>query len=55
MREGRDGVVLDSAAAQVRDNRVRGIFITWLERLTAFRDIPTLAECKIAPRLGEFD
>jgi tripartite-type tricarboxylate transporter receptor subunit TctC len=33
-----------SAAAQVRDNRVRGIAITGLERFPAFPDIPTLAE-----------
>jgi tripartite-type tricarboxylate transporter receptor subunit TctC len=36
--------VLASAAAQVRDNRVRGIAITGLERFPAFPDIPTLAE-----------
>jgi hypothetical protein len=49
LSEGRDGVFLDSAAAQVRDNHVRGIVIVWLERFTTFRDIPTLAECEIAP------
>jgi tripartite-type tricarboxylate transporter receptor subunit TctC len=36
--------VLASAAAQVRDNRVRGIALTGLERFPAFPDIPTLAE-----------
>ena len=36
--------VLASAAAQVRDNRVRGIAITGLERFPAFPDMPTLAE-----------
>ncbi|MBR0669545.1 Bug family tripartite tricarboxylate transporter substrate binding protein [Neoroseomonas soli] len=36
--------VLASAAAQVRDNRVRGIAITGLERFPAFPNIPTLAE-----------
>jgi tripartite-type tricarboxylate transporter receptor subunit TctC len=38
------GAVRASAAAQVRDNRVRGIAITGLERFPAFPDIPTLAE-----------
>lgn len=36
--------VLASAAAQVRDNRVRGIAVTGLERFSAFPDLPTLAE-----------
>ncbi|MBR0652941.1 tripartite tricarboxylate transporter substrate binding protein [Roseomonas terrae] len=36
--------VLASAAAQVRDERVRGIAITGLERFPAFPNIPTLAE-----------
>jgi len=36
--------VLASAAGQVRDNRVRGMAITGLERFPAFPDIPTLAE-----------
>jgi len=53
--EGRDRVVLDSAAAKVRCNRVRGIAITGLERFTAFPDIPTLAECEIAWELGNCD
>ena len=39
--------VLASAAAQVRDNRVRGIALTGLERFPAFPDIPTLAESGI--------
>lgn len=36
--------VLASAAAQVRDNRVRGIALTGLDRFPTFPDIPTLAE-----------
>ena len=39
--------VLASAAAQVRDNRVRGIAVTGLERFSAFPDLPTLAESGI--------
>lgn len=39
--------VLASAAAQVRDERVRGIAITGLERFPAFPNIPTLAESGI--------
>jgi tripartite-type tricarboxylate transporter receptor subunit TctC len=39
--------VLASAAAQVRDNRVRGIALTGLERFPAFPEIPTLAESGI--------
>ncbi len=39
--------VLASAAAQVRDNRVRGIAITGLERFPAFPNTPTLAESGI--------
>ena len=39
--------VLASAAAQVRDNRVRGIALTGLERFPAFPDLPTLAESGI--------
>jgi tripartite-type tricarboxylate transporter receptor subunit TctC len=53
--EGRDGVVLDFAAAQVRDNRVRGIFITLMARFTKFPDIPTLAEYGSTWRLGKCD
>jgi hypothetical protein len=53
--EGCDGVVLDSAAAKLRSNRVRGIVITGLERFTGFPDIPTLAECETAWRLGKCD
>ncbi|HEY4252415.1 MAG TPA: tripartite tricarboxylate transporter substrate-binding protein [Roseomonas sp.] len=36
--------VLASAAGQVRDNRVRGVALTGLQRFPAFPDIPTLAE-----------
>ncbi|MDB5316465.1 MAG: Tripartite-type tricarboxylate transporter, receptor component TctC [Rhodospirillales bacterium] len=36
--------VLASAAAQVRDNRVRGIAVTGTERFSAFPELPTLAE-----------
>lgn len=36
--------VLASAAGQVRDNRVRGIAITGLDRFPALPNIPTLAE-----------
>ncbi|MBR0656533.1 Bug family tripartite tricarboxylate transporter substrate binding protein [Plastoroseomonas arctica] len=39
--------VLASAAAQVRDNRVRGIAVTGLERFSAFPELPTLAESGI--------
>jgi tripartite-type tricarboxylate transporter receptor subunit TctC len=53
LREGRDGVALDAAAAQVRDNHVRSIFITGLEHFTAFPDIPTLVECGTTWQLGE--
>ncbi len=36
--------VLASAAAQVRDGRVKGLAVTGRERFPAFPDIPTLAE-----------
>jgi hypothetical protein len=55
LREGRDGVVLDFAAVQVRDNRARGIFITRLERFAAFRDIPILAECGTTRLIAKSD
>ena len=44
MPEGRDGVVIDSASAQVRDNRVRGIAITGKRRWPDLPDVPTFAE-----------
>ncbi len=36
--------ILASAAAQVRDNRVRGLAVTGAERFPSFPDMPTLAE-----------
>lgn len=39
--------ILASAAAQVRDNRVRGFAVTGIDRFPSFPDIPTLAESGI--------
>lgn len=39
--------ILASAAAQVRDNRVKGFAVTGNERFPSFPDIPTLAESGI--------
>jgi len=36
--------ILASAAAQVRDNRVRGFAVTGMDRFPSFPEIPTLAE-----------